>query len=179
MRTASPTVDLFGTISNTTSGLIFASGNGVVDLEDGAAISGGTLKTSGSQAAILVDDGDAATISGATIASGSFVLAATDGATLTLSNGTAYWQGRDGRSVGRHGDCEWPHRRFWNAGRERRRRGGLVSSGGAVSPWQQRRGCGRQRRPGHYQLLGYRKRYVPVRDGEWNARNYAQLRLAA
>ncbi len=86
-------VDLYGTISNTTSGLIFASGNGVIDLEDGATISGGTLKTSGSQAAILVDDSDAATISGATIASGSFVLAATDGE-LTLSNGTSLARAR-------------------------------------------------------------------------------------
>ena len=70
-------------ITNTTAGLILASGTGAqVDL-DNATISGGTLQTSGSNALIETVSGSADMFNGVTIRSGSTV-EITGGAMLTL-----------------------------------------------------------------------------------------------
>ena len=74
-----------GTVANSTSGLISASGDGVIVL-DGATIVGGTLRTSGSEAAFVVSGGETGEIESATIAANTNVDAA-GGGTLTLGNG--------------------------------------------------------------------------------------------
>jgi hypothetical protein len=85
LGSATLTVDNSVISNTTTSALILAAGSGVVQLET-ATISGGTLKTSGTSAAIVADDGTNDVINGATIASKSLVEATFD-ATLTLSGG--------------------------------------------------------------------------------------------
>jgi hypothetical protein len=81
---AGATVSVAGTISNTPSGLILASGIAAKVRFDGPVISAGTLKTSGFNAAIAVEE--ASVIKGATIAPKALV-EAIDGAVLTMSGG--------------------------------------------------------------------------------------------
>jgi hypothetical protein len=74
-----------GTVSNTSSGTILASGLGAhVDLLDGTTVSGGTLKTVGFNAVIDTASGGTATFAGGTVASGS-VVDVVDASTLVLS----------------------------------------------------------------------------------------------
>ena len=79
-------VYLIGTVANT-SGVISAAGNGVVHLH-AVTVTGGTLATSGSQAAIVADTLDAGAIDGSLIAKGAFVLAE-NGGSITLGNNTS------------------------------------------------------------------------------------------